>query len=68
MSGDCSGASCSRNAPANSDLRCELREKLIAYPAREYPSALPGLRQEPVVDNAPSRALLSENRWARARG
>jgi hypothetical protein len=35
MSGDCSGASCSRNAPANSDLRCELREKLIAYLARE---------------------------------
>jgi hypothetical protein len=30
-----------RNAPQSWDLRCEIREKLIAYLQREMPEALP---------------------------
>jgi small-conductance mechanosensitive channel len=35
-----------RSAPAAWDLRCEVREKLIAYLQDEYPDALPRTRQE----------------------
>jgi small-conductance mechanosensitive channel len=35
-----------RSAPAAWDLRCEVREKLIAYLQEEYPHALPRTRQE----------------------
>ena len=35
-----------RSAPAAWDLRCEVREKLIAYLQEEYPGALPRTRQE----------------------
>lgn len=35
-----------RSAPASWDLRCEVREKLIAYLQEEYPDALPRIRQE----------------------
>lgn len=35
-----------RSAPAAWDLRCEVREKLIAYLQEEYPNALPRTRQE----------------------
>jgi small-conductance mechanosensitive channel len=35
-----------RSAPAAWDLRCEVREKLIAYLQEEYPRALPRTRQE----------------------
>ena len=35
-----------RSAPAAWDLRCEVREKLIAYLQEEYPEALPRTRQE----------------------
>jgi small-conductance mechanosensitive channel len=36
------------NASASSDLRCELREKLIAFLQAEYPHALPRSRNENV--------------------
>lgn len=35
-----------RSAPAAWDLRCDVREKLIAYLQEEYPDALPRQRQE----------------------
>jgi small-conductance mechanosensitive channel len=35
-----------RSAPAAWDLRCEVREKLIAFLQEEYPGALPRTRQE----------------------
>lgn len=38
-----------RSAPAAWDLRCEVREKLIAYLQEEYPDALPRTRQEVVA-------------------
>lgn len=38
----------SRSAPASWDLRCEVREKLIAYLQQEFPHALPRTRQEVV--------------------
>ena len=34
------------SAPAVWDLRCEVREKLIEFLQREYPSALPRRRYE----------------------
>ena len=33
-----------RNAPQTWDLRCEVREKLVAFLQREYPHALPTAR------------------------
>jgi small-conductance mechanosensitive channel len=46
------------SAPAAWDLRCEVREKLIAFLQQEYPEALPRTRQEVVGGglNASSRA------------
>jgi small-conductance mechanosensitive channel len=41
-----------RNAGASSDLRCELREKLIAFLQAEYPLALPRGRNENVQPGA----------------
>lgn len=38
-----------RSAPAAWDLRCEVREKLVAYLQAEYPGALPRTRQEIVA-------------------
>ncbi|MGK6312031.1 mechanosensitive ion channel family protein [Neorhizobium sp. DT-125] len=38
------------NAPKAFDLRCEMREKLIDFIQREYPSALPKVRAEGAVD------------------
>ena len=52
-----------RNASATFDLRCEVREKLIAFLAREFPQALPR-RQEAVV--ATGSAADAENRRPRA--
>lgn len=40
-----------RSAPAAWDLRCEVREKLIAFLQEEYPGALPRTRQEFVHGN-----------------
>jgi small-conductance mechanosensitive channel len=40
------------NSGANWDLRCELREKLIAFLQAEYPLALPRSRNETVQPNA----------------
>jgi small-conductance mechanosensitive channel len=37
------------------DLRCELREKLIAFLQSEYPGALPKRRQQAVVDSVAER-------------
>lgn len=48
-----------RSAPAAWDLRCEVREKLIAYLQEEYPGALPRQRQEFVSRNEPVQAPLS---------
>jgi small-conductance mechanosensitive channel len=41
----------SADAPTSWDLRCEVREKLVAFLAREYPHQLPRLRTE--LDPAP---------------
>ncbi len=56
-----------RSAPSAWDLRCEVREKLIAYLQEEYPDALPRTRQEFVprgplhhTELAP-HSLVSEN-------
>lgn len=49
-----------RSAPAAWDLRCEVREKLIAYLQEEYPGALPRQRQEFVSSRSePDQAPLS---------
>mgnify|MGYP001577979364 CR=1 FL=1 len=48
-----------RSAPASWDLRCEVREKLIAYLQEEYPGALPRQRQEFISGNDTDRAPLS---------
>ena len=57
-----------RSAPAAWDLRCEVREKLIAYLQKDYPGALPRTRQE-FVDGGerhdtelPPHALISGHR------
>ena len=42
----------SPDAPTSWDLRCEVREKLVAFLAREYPHRLPRLRTE--LDPAPA--------------
>lgn len=44
------------NAGALWDLRCEVREKLIAYLQREYPEALPRARTDIKVFAAPAAA------------
>ncbi len=44
-----------RNASDQWDLRCEVREKLIAFVQRNHPQALPRLRAE-VADDRSSRA------------
>ena len=53
-----------RTASAVSDLRCEVREKLIAFLAREYPQALPHARQQTVP--ATTSGAEVENRRPRA--
>lgn len=45
------------NSGANFDLRCELREKLIAFVQREFPQTLPRLRAE--IEGLPP--ALSQN-------
>lgn len=48
-----------RSAPAAWDLRCEVREKLIAYLQEEYPDALPRARQEFVDQRGGNRTELA---------
>lgn len=43
----------SANASLNWDLRCRVREGLIAFIQREYPAALPRMRAELVVEQHP---------------
>lgn len=45
-----------RSAPATWDLRCEVREKLIAFLRQEHPEALPRDRAEVHFENAPPLA------------
>ena len=48
-----------RDAGAAWDLRCEVREKLIAFLQRDYPSALPRQRAEVELNaDAPTRARV----------
>jgi small-conductance mechanosensitive channel len=57
-----------RNATANSDLRCELREKLIAFLQTEYPLALPRARNEnvqPAAGDTQRRETLSRDHGPR---
>lgn len=42
-----------RSAPATWDLRCEVREKLIAFLRTEYPDALPRTRQQFIAADDP---------------
>jgi small-conductance mechanosensitive channel len=44
-----------RSAPASWDLRCEVREKLIAFLQEKYAGALPRTRQEIVGNRFPGR-------------
>lgn len=50
-----------RSAPAAWDLRCEVREKLIAYLQEEYPDALPRTRQEFVSTGERHRTELFQH-------
>jgi small-conductance mechanosensitive channel len=50
-----------RNSGDAWDLRCEVREKLIEYLQREYPTALPRRRNE-VVGDAPAVLAAPEHR------
>ena len=43
----------SQNASLNWDLRCRVREGLIAFVQREHPAALPRMRAELVLEQAP---------------
>lgn len=43
-----------RNSPEVFDLRCEIREKIIAWLQREHPGALPRQREEQFQHHAPS--------------
>jgi small-conductance mechanosensitive channel len=45
------------NAPAAFDLRCEVREALIAFLQREYPHALPKQRAEVTVNESAGQTL-----------
>jgi small-conductance mechanosensitive channel len=45
------------NAPAAWDLRCEVREALIAFLQREYPHALPKQRAEVTLNEGARQAL-----------
>ena len=45
------------NAPAAWDLRCEVREALIAFLQREYPHALPKQRAEVTVNESAGQTL-----------
>jgi small-conductance mechanosensitive channel len=50
-----------RNSPRAWDLRCEVREKLIAFLQAEYPHALPRLRAEIVeLDSHAARQLSND--------
>lgn len=42
------------DAPTAWDLRCEVREHLVAYLAREHPQALPRVRLDSVADEPPA--------------
>jgi small-conductance mechanosensitive channel len=50
------GLCSARNAGQTWDLRCEVREKLIAFIQAEYPRALPHVRQEIIGRPSPSIA------------
>lgn len=54
------------NAGATFDLRCEVREKLLAYLQHEYPLALPRRRQE-AVSSAGSPPLVPDTAGRRSR-
>ena len=56
------------HAPTSFDLRCEIREKLLAYVQSAYPAALPKLRVEAVepVDPYPARDARRDRPGARA--
>lgn len=54
-----------RSAPAAWDLRCEVREKLIAYLQEEYPGALPRQRQEFVSRSDRIKHSVASRRWYR---
>jgi small-conductance mechanosensitive channel len=54
------------NAGATFDLRCEVREKLLAYLQREYPLALPRRRQE-AVSSTGSPPLVPDTGGRRSR-
>ena len=51
-----------RTSPRSFDLRCEVREKLIAFLQKEHPYALPRLRME--RGERPGAQALTEARLA----
>ncbi|MFC7396810.1 mechanosensitive ion channel family protein [Chelatococcus sp. GCM10030263] len=57
-----------RNSPRVWDLRCEVREKLIAFLQTEYPHALPRLRAEIVDFDAGAGRQISREETEMRRG
>ena len=55
------------NASATWDLRCEIREKLVEFLQREYPFALPRVRNETVANAGMKSDEAAEIRTARGR-
>jgi small-conductance mechanosensitive channel len=55
-----------RTAPALWDLRCEVREKLIAFLGRDHPGALPRRRAELALDEAMVAGMRTAERTPRA--
>jgi hypothetical protein len=53
------------SAGTASDLRAEIREKLIDFLQQEYPQALPRSRQE-VVNAEPASANVAPRKYARS--
>lgn len=56
-----------RSAGDAFELRCEVREKMIAFLQAEYPGALPHQRQITVVEEKPAQGKKSAKGAARAR-
>ncbi|HEY2034413.1 MAG TPA: mechanosensitive ion channel domain-containing protein [Rhizomicrobium sp.] len=56
------------NASKVWDLRCEIREKMLAFLQAEYPQSLPRLRAEMAEESAPARTMRPRDEPIRALG
>ena len=55
-----------RDASKVWDLRCEIREKMLAFLQSEHPQSLPRLRAEMATENVPMRAMRPSDEPVRA--